>query len=143
MNTPTASIVVIMLIALVVGVLYLRHAAKVSPSIMRQGEEMTVATYGTPEHLEKSQILFYKDFSIQLTGADQYTPDQNESVSFTKHRYSVTGNDKASQVVTVISGQLPPEPTTFTVNGLKFTLYTYLGPDQKRLASDQVIVTRE
>jgi ABC-type antimicrobial peptide transport system permease subunit len=71
--------------------------------------------------------LKFKDFSLTYKGSTHfdYAP---ATISGNDEQFEVKDKAGKVQTLTVTSGQLPPQPTPFTVNGQKLVLETFNSP---------------
>ena len=104
-------------------------------------EQLVPANYGAPVAYGVQQVLQFPDLSLRYLGKDEKNWQPGEpTVNWTIKHFSVTADGAAPQMLEVRSGQVPPQPLTFTIGQKAYTLYTHRLPDGSQLMSDQLMV---
>lgn len=74
--------------------------------------------------LPKAELSF-GDFSITFHGNKDVDPNRTTTASLTNSVFTIRDKANKQQTIKILSGQRPPEPYQFKVNGKKMTLFTF------------------
>ena len=85
------------------------------------------AQYNAAVVYQSRPLVAYPDFSVMYLGQEDQTPAGSSATRWV-NRFNVIPRRGASQIVEVVSGQLPPAPVEFTVGDQVYTLYTHYLP---------------
>jgi hypothetical protein len=90
--------------------------------------------YGTPMPFDFQIAMKYPDFTLTFIGTElKNGTGAINTTTVGTHHFTIVDASGAEQQVDIPFGELPPQPTDFTVGGKTFTLATFTLPDGTQL----------
>ena len=106
--------------------------------------EASIAAYNATVPYQKDVELTFIDFDIIFLGIHDVATDEGAIISLQTTDFKVTSKHPLTeQILKIGIGQLPNPPKAFSIGEKKFTIYTYAGPDGKKLPYQNLLITME
>lgn len=97
--------------------------------------------YGEPITFEVGEPLVFRDFSLTYLGEESSQGHSGKSTAlFTRRNFRIQEKSGQDQTLSVLCGQLPPQPVLFHMGQKAFTLLTYQMPYGERLYPHRLAV---
>lgn len=126
-------IIILVIVVIILGALFSIYRSKKNQSAN--------ISYGEIVTYEKDTPIIFKDFKLVYVGGVDKTPPE-VTATIHEERFSLISLEGGkNKLITVTSGQLPPEPQQFDYGHSRFTIWTYETKDGKRLGKNQVVVS--
>jgi len=101
------------------------------------------AEVGKPAIMCKGLKISFKDFDVDFMGLEDRTPKNTTASSYVETFIITNHKDKSQIKIEITSGQLPPRPESFTLNGTSYIMSTFTSQDGKRLEGTNFIIEKK
>ncbi len=100
-----------------------------------------MSKFGEPIQYIQSERIEFPDFDFTYDGmVDPESEREDKTTASLRYRFFEARKDGHSLILKVVHGQLPPPNQDFEFLGKKYRLYTFSGPDGKRLQERHLII---
>lgn len=113
-----------------------------APAPVASSVPQTISPYAEPVAYQKDVLLNFGNFAIKYLGRETFAK-KNSNILITRDNFMVLDLKGKEKKVVVSSGQLPPQPVNFKVDGREYRLLIFAMPNGERLYPGRLAIFRK